>query len=140
MKKILQTKSVKIAITVLVLVLFMAHLLPEQSVFAAARANVSDGNRFVNDLSSRNMASNSSRSTEKFTIVYHPNGGRGQTYEDSVDAGAEYAIKDRGYTRDYYTFRIWNTKPDGYGINYSNDEIINVTENITLYATWGRRM
>ena len=137
MKKILHTNSVKIAIMSLVLVLFMASILPIQSVFAAARAG--EGTRVVNDLASQNKVSNNNRSSEKFMVIYHPNGGKGHTFEEYVDANAEYSIKDQGYTRELYIFSFWNTRPDGLGINYSNNQIINITENITLYASWGRK-
>jgi len=139
MKKILKNKSLKIAVTVLTLVLFIACLIPTQSVFAEASANVRGGTRTENGSSSRNVVSNN-RSSEKFTVIYHPNGGSGQTYEESVDANSEYTIKNQGYTRQYFVFSVWNTRPDGLGINYTIDQIVNITENITLYACWGRKM
>jgi len=77
---------------------------------------------------------------DKYTVTYHPNGGRGRTNEESVEANKDYAVKDQGYAREYYVFDGWNTRPDGLGTNYLNDQVIKVVKNITLYAKWSPRI
>ncbi len=39
-------------------------------------------------------------------------------------------------TRDGYTFKGWNTQPDGLGDNYAPNGSINIEEDTTLYAVW----
>jgi len=77
---------------------------------------------------------------EKYTITYHPNGGKGQTKDEKVDAKTDYTIKSQEYSRDYHIFSGWNTRPDGLGKEYSINQVINVTSNITLYAMWSPRI
>ena len=72
----------------------------------------------------------------KYTVVYHPNGGTGQTIEESVDANTDYKIKTQGYVNRGFGFDGWNTRPDGKGTSYSINQVVKITDNITLYAKW----
>ena len=38
--------------------------------------------------------------------------------------------------RDNYDFVGWNTSPDGRGVSYTNGQVINLKENLKLYAQW----
>jgi uncharacterized repeat protein (TIGR02543 family) len=38
--------------------------------------------------------------------------------------------------REGYKFKGWNTRDDGRGLNYTDKQLMNISENITLYATW----
>lgn len=38
--------------------------------------------------------------------------------------------------RDGYTFRGWNTEPDGSGTPYSASDAYNLVGDVTLYADW----
>lgn len=91
-----------------------------------------------------------------YTIIHHPNGGK-RIYNEShfnykknysigtlgVDTSVEFSYQ---YTREGYTFKNWNTKPDGTGTSYENynDEDDYTKVNLTnveggvlnLYAIW----
>lgn len=41
-----------------------------------------------------------------------------------------------GLSRTGYTFSGWNTKADGSGDSYTDEQIVSLTENLTLYAKW----
>jgi uncharacterized repeat protein (TIGR02543 family) len=71
-------------------------------------------------------------------VVYHPNGGEGSINVVSVPINTSYTIEDQGYyhSDSSLVFDGWNTKPDGTGDNYENDDTITVTDNIILYAKW----
>jgi len=56
--------------------------------------------------------------------------------EISVDANAKYKIENQGYIRKGYVFRGWNTSPDGEGTVYYNEQVIDITGNVTLFAIW----
>lgn len=77
-----------------------------------------------------------------YSIIFDANGGSGvmqDMYFLSYDV--DYDLFKNEYTRDGYTFVGWNTKADGTGTSYSDQEnIINLSnvddDEITLYAQW----
>ena|GEM_PF-1894916 len=72
----------------------------------------------------------------QLTVTYHPNGGTGEVNIVNVIPNTSYSIRDQGYARDGYVFSGWNTRPDGLGVPYSNNQVIYITASITLYAQW----
>jgi uncharacterized repeat protein (TIGR02543 family) len=74
--------------------------------------------------------------TTQAYVIYDPNGGMGNINIIPVNANISYTIRDQGYSRNQYIFSGWNTKVDGTGTNYSNNQSINITSTIILYAMW----
>jgi hypothetical protein len=71
------------------------------------------------------------------TITYNANNGTGETSSDKVAEGSDYTVKPNAFTQTGYTFTVWNTEPDGNGIDHEEgEEFSNVTADITLYAQW----
>ena len=71
------------------------------------------------------------------TISFDANGGTGTMSSETVNNGANYAIKANTFTRANHTFAGWNTNAAGTGTNYAAGATINnVTANITLFARW----
>jgi uncharacterized repeat protein (TIGR02543 family) len=70
------------------------------------------------------------------SVTYHPNGGVGNINVVPVNANTYYTIQAQSYTRNGYTQDGWNTRADGLGVNYSNNQVIYLTTSITLYAKW----
>ena len=76
-----------------------------------------------------------------YTVTYNANGGAGtmsntsHTYDD-----ASKKLATNTFTKDGYTFVGWNTKADGTGRSFSNNEAANIAtsngETVTLYAQW----
>ena len=73
---------------------------------------------------------------EKFSVTYNPNGGTGSVNVVSISGNTNYTIQNQGYTRSGYTQNGWNSRADGLGIPYSNDQVVYITAALTLYAQW----
>ncbi|MBR2785379.1 MAG: InlB B-repeat-containing protein, partial [Clostridia bacterium] len=76
-----------------------------------------------------------------YKIVYNSNGGTGTMADTSMTYDVAKNLTTNSFTRTGYTFNGWNTKTDGTGNNYSNEESVNnltTTNNgtVTLYAKW----
>ena len=74
-----------------------------------------------------------------YSILYEPNGGTGGAADYPLPQGLSYTIKNPEQVNVYWQGHIftgWNTAPGGSGIFYRPEEIITVTQNLTLYAQW----
>ena len=69
-------------------------------------------------------------------VIFDANGGEGTMSEQIYEFGVEQALKKNEFTRDGYIFIGWNTKSDGSGTSYSNQQIISIDVYVTLYAQW----
>lgn len=67
----------------------------------------------------------------EYTISFNANGGSGEMLPINAEV-----IPANAFTKEGYTFVIFNTKADGSGISYYPGDRITLTENITLYAIW----
>ena len=71
-----------------------------------------------------------------YTISFNANGGSGSMSSKSVTAGSSIVLPSNTFTRSGYTFNGWNTKADGSGMSYDEEEKLTISENLTLYAQW----
>ena len=71
---------------------------------------------------------------------YYTSGATGdETEEQYIVAASDNKLDANtfGQINDYYNeFTGWNTKRDGSGTAYTNEQIVSLNENITLYAQW----
>ena len=89
--------------------------------------------------------------SDAYTIIYDANGGtiksEFKTKKDiriqSETIASTYGennknkdVYDYLYEREGFIFKEWNTKSDGTGTSYTNEDVINRSSNITLYAIW----
>ena len=70
------------------------------------------------------------------SINYNGNGGSGTVDGETVNAGTDVDVEGNGFQRPGYTFKGWNTKPDGSGTPYQPGADIRLDEDVTLYAMW----
>lgn len=76
------------------------------------------------------------------TCVYYKNDGSGTTETQLSNEPYLYGYSafdptsDLSWTRDGYTFSIWNTSADGTGTDYAVHQSLPTTSNISLYAIW----
>ena len=72
------------------------------------------------------------------TVTYHPNGGRGMIFTVTASPiGQSCSIAKCPYAYSGYTFVEWNTKADGTGKSYAQQQRITVDQPaLTLYAIW----
>ncbi len=77
----------------------------------------------------------------QYTVTFDANGGTGTMSNQSTNIDPELILEANGFTREGYSFVGWNTKANGSGDFYANQEHVNfaeVGESITLYAQWKR--
>lgn len=75
-----------------------------------------------------------------YKIHFNANGGSGEMSDLDMTYGKTNKLRINAFTRAGYIFKEWNTKPDGTGKAYQNEqEIKNLTkknETTVLYAQW----
>lgn len=74
--------------------------------------------------------------TNTVTGSFDPNGGSGDTAEQSEPYGDANDLPANGSTRSGYTFASWNTVSGGSGTSYTDGESYPFTASVTLYALW----
>ena len=77
----------------------------------------------------------------RYNIVYSANGGTGRmTNSAGVEYDSLFALSKNLFTRKGYDYAGWNTKSDGTGVSYADeDEVMNLMNragNFALYAKW----
>ncbi|SFB83880.1 repeat domain (List_Bact_rpt) [Butyrivibrio sp. YAB3001] len=77
-----------------------------------------------------------------YNIEYDGNGASTFVYTQSdFESGVPYTLRKNIFTRKYSVFKGWNTKKDGSGTAYGDEEVVkDLTkvdgETVTLYAQW----
>ena len=72
----------------------------------------------------------------QYDITFNANGGTGTMYNQVVLYNTPTNLNSNTYTNNGYVFKEWNTKSDGSGISYTDNQSITLTSDITLYAIW----
>ncbi len=60
------------------------------------------------------------------------------TIQKIVTATNSLLVTPKNFIRMGYTFTGWNTRKDGNGVPYTDGQLMNIKDNITLYALWER--
>lgn len=71
------------------------------------------------------------------TVEFNANGGTGSMESQTIESYKATKLKSSTFTKDGYSFAFWNTKPNGSGTSYENEQEVTLTdasEKITLYA------
>ncbi len=76
-----------------------------------------------------------------YTIKFDANGGSGTMSNQSYAYGVSQALTANAFTRTGYTFAGWNTKADGTGTKYTDEQSVSNLSStngatVTLYAQW----
>lgn len=76
----------------------------------------------------------------EYKVHFNANGGSGEMSDLDMTYGKANKLRINAFTRVGYEFKNWNTKPDGTGTAYTNEqEVKNLTkknETTVLYAQW----
>jgi len=101
------------------------------SIFANRTTRPFDGNLLDNDTINYNNTD--------YRILYKANGGTGADYFQKsptpLTTTATQAMANFGAPTAMF-FKSWNTKADGGGVSYAENEAITLSGGITLYAQW----
>lgn len=71
-----------------------------------------------------------------YVLTFDANGGTGTMSDQEFVYGTLQKITKNTYTKEGYTFTEWNTKADGTGTTYTDEQEISITEKLVLYAQW----
>lgn len=79
-------------------------------------------------------------SSEKM-IKFDPNTGEVTVLNQRVTDDNSIKLRKNTFTKEDYVFNCWNTKADGSGISYSDEQVVNDSifggnSSVTLYAQW----
>lgn len=80
--------------------------------------------------------------SSRYTVTYHRNTTPDATVTDDTMIYAKdvlATVNDNSFSNGDMVFLGWNTKADGTGTTYYPNGTIKVTDNMDLYARWGRR-
>ncbi len=74
------------------------------------------------------------------SIKFNANSGKGAKFSQTIAPNTPTALMANTYTKSGYAFNGWNTKANGTGTSYEDQEIVtNIVgagEDVTLYAQW----
>ena len=79
------------------------------------------------------------RCTVPLAVTFDPgaaNGVEGDMAPQVFCYNTARPLLPAAYTRESYDFTGWNTKADGTGVTYLDEQSISITGNVTLYAQW----
>ena len=80
----------------------------------------------------------SSCKKEEFVVTFNPNGGKGSIVTQTFTVKIAQPLMANSFTNNGFTFIGWNTKPDGNGATYKDQEMVKISEHLVLYAQWGK--
>ena len=72
----------------------------------------------------------------KGIITFNSNDGYEQIKEQTITLEETTKLNKNTFTREGYIFKEWNTKQDGTGTSYSDEQMVSFDKNTTLYAIW----
>ena len=71
-----------------------------------------------------------------YTLTFNSNDGTNKKYTQIFVSGESQYLNMNCFVRNGYTFAGWNTKSNGYGISYRDQQLLMTTSDMTLYAQW----
>ena len=77
--------------------------------------------------------------TLDYTIRFKANGAEGEMADIDAKYAETITLPTCTYTKADEQFKGWNTKANGTGISYKENQLLTITEDITLYAMWGSK-
>ena len=104
-----------------------------------------DGNNVSAYVKNENVANEGGGVTLNAGLVTHVvvtfNGNQGTVsgdteYTQNIVTNTNSKLIGNRFVRAGYRFAGWNTRADGKGTNYDDEHVMNISENMTLYAKW----
>ncbi|MBR1514443.1 MAG: InlB B-repeat-containing protein [Bacteroidales bacterium] len=76
--------------------------------------------------------------THTITFIQNDRKVGGKMEMQTVPEGTDTALEKCAYTKKGYRFKGWNTESNGKGTAYKDGDIVNLKEDLKLYAQWER--
>jgi len=73
---------------------------------------------------------------EEFIVTFNPNGGQGAPITQTFTQKVAQPLMANSFTNDGFAFTGWNTKTDGTGTSYKDEETVIILDHLVLYAQW----
>ena len=73
---------------------------------------------------------------DEFVVTFNSNGGKGAPLTQIFTQKIAQPLMANSFTNKGHNFTGWNTKPDGTGAPYKDEETVKVSEHMVLYAQW----
>ena len=73
---------------------------------------------------------------KKIKVTFNANNGTTDTLEQSVAELTSTKLSKNTFTKIGHNFSKWNTKADGSGTSYTDEQEISISEDLVLYAQW----
>ena len=74
-----------------------------------------------------------------YVITFNSNDENENIIKQNTYANESTLLNKNSFIKEGYEFINWNTKKDGSGITYEEESLINIDEDITLYAQWKKK-
>jgi uncharacterized repeat protein (TIGR02543 family) len=77
----------------------------------------------------------------QYKVRFHANGGSGKMEDEAFSCGKSKKLTKNKFTRSGYSFAGWNTRKDGKGVSYKQQQSVSFANQkdgstVTLYAMW----
>lgn len=72
----------------------------------------------------------------KYTITFNSNNGTGETNTQGIPELVDINLNKNTFEKEGFMFKEWNTKADGSGTSYTDEQMVSLDKNLTLYAQW----
>jgi len=135
-------KNLTRTLSLLIIMVFVLSLFPSAS-FASENTEKTSADSGTSENTSADSGTSENTSADSANpnecqIVYDSNGGDGSVITDSVGIKTHYTIKSQNFSKTGYCLDRWNTKPDGSGFFFLNDQPISISGafKLKLYAQW----
>jgi len=74
---------------------------------------------------------------EEFIVTFNPNGGKGALMTQTFTQKVTQPLMANSFTNGELVFTGWNTRADGSGTPYKDEETVKISGHLVLYAQWG---
>ncbi len=116
------------------------YVLTSASVSGTQYYDISDGKIVLNDTEKPTSVGISTRLKQQ-KVNFNANGGDGTMETQTFNYGEAKTLTANSFVRNDHVFTGWNTKEDGSGTEYTDEQSLTFTpatdgESITLYAQW----
>lgn len=84
----------------------------------------------------KDTKSNSFIIKAEYSVKFDSNGGEGEMADQMISYNIGTNLMPNTYTKSEYLFDKWNTKADGTGDSYTDEQSVTNLDDIILYAQW----